>query len=125
MMVAISGGGPCVKMLIEKTAQLAAQLDAEWYVVHVCEPRALFDRLLKRKPGAPNAELEFARSLGASSVIQGEGDVAMSLIGAARLFCIDYLVTGRSIGSRVGVRWRVPLTEKILRRLPNTVLMLV
>lgn len=123
MMLAISSRSPKAKTLIDGTAHLAAQLQAEWFVVHVLQPGH------KSAPAcpAPEADLEYARSLGARVVIESlRTSVASTLVSFARSMNIDYLVTGRTGKPRFRFFfWRQTLTEQIQRKLPNTVVLIV
>lgn len=118
MMLAISSRSPKAKTLIDGTAHLAAQLQAEWFVVHVLQPG--------HSP-APEADLEYARNLGARVVTESlRGSVASTLVSFARSMNIDYLVTGRTGRPRYRLfLWRQTLTEQIQRKLPNTVVLIV
>jgi K+-sensing histidine kinase KdpD len=120
MMLAISSRSPKAKILIDGTAHLAAQLQAEWFVVHVPPPG-------QKSALVPEADLEYARSLGARVVIESlRGSVASTLVAFARTMNIDYLVTGRTGRPRFRLFfWRQTLTEQIQRKLPNTVVLIV
>jgi K+-sensing histidine kinase KdpD len=72
----------------------------------------------------PVEELTYARRLGAKIIIE-RGDVVKTLIAFARTMSIDYFVTGRSFRSRFSFTWRLPLTETLQRKLPNTIMMIV
>ena len=54
-----------------------------------------------------------------------QGEVAEALVSFARTMSINYFVTGRSFRHRFSFTWRLPLTEIIQRKLPNTIVMIV
>ena len=70
-----------------------------------------------------DAELDYARTLGAQVIIEKPGDVAKTLSSFARIMGIDYLLTGRR--PRSLFTWRPPLMERIQRKLPNAILIVV
>jgi K+-sensing histidine kinase KdpD len=124
LMLAISDRSPKAEVLVESAAKLARQLEADWFVVHVRQPPTLHYRMTATEHPVPVEELTYARRLGAKIIIE-RGDVVKTLIAFARTMSIDYFVTGRSFRSRFSFTWRLPLTETLQRKLPNTIMMIV
>ena len=127
IMVAISSQSPRAKALLDAAAQLAAQLHADWFAVHVRQRPVLHYRMEMTEFPVPNNDLEYARSLGARVLIEREssGNVARTLSALARKLSIGYFVTGRSLRPRISFTWRLPLTEMIQRQLPDAMVIIV
>jgi K+-sensing histidine kinase KdpD len=124
MMLAISGRSPNAKQLIERAAQLAMQLNASWFVVHVRQPLTLHFRMEATKNLVPKADLDYARKLGARVIIES-GDVIKALVSFARTMSVSYFITGRSYRPRISFTWQLPIAEQIQRKLPNSVVIIV
>jgi len=123
LMLAISSHSPRPRALIEAAAKLAAQIHATWFVVHVQEPMVLHYRMPATENRVPEADLDYARKLGARVIVEG-GDVLKTLVSFARKMSIDYFVTGRSERARISFAWKLPLMERLQRNLPNVVLVM-
>ena len=123
-MLAISDCSPRARFLLDSAAKLAAQLGADWFVVHVKQPSTLHYRMLATPHPVPEEELNYARQLGAQVIIE-RGDVEETLVSFARTMSINYFVTGRSLRPRFSFTWQLPLTEILQRKLPNTIVMIV
>jgi K+-sensing histidine kinase KdpD len=125
IMLAISSRSPQARALLDTAASLAEQLKADWYVVHVLQPAKPRKVGMEQSP-LPLETLEYARSLGANVTFsEMRGDVAATLISVAIDLGIDYFITGRSCRSSLSLRWSLPLTERIQRQLPKTILLIV
>lgn len=124
MMLALSSRSPNARKLIETTSELARQLNAQWFVVHVRQPPTLHFRAPASEYPVPTDDLAFARKTGATVTIE-IGTTVKALVAFARRMSIDYFVTGRSKRSPISLRWRLPLAEEFQRKLPNTILMIV
>jgi K+-sensing histidine kinase KdpD len=124
LMLAISDRSPRVKELLDSAARLARVLEADWFVVHVKQPPTLHYRMPATEHPVPEQQLAYARSLGARVIIE-RGPVVDTLISFARKMSINYFVTGRSFRPRFTFTWRLPITETLQRKLPNTIVMIV
>ncbi len=124
LMLAISSRSPRARALIDNTARLAAQIHAAWFVVHVRQPMVLHYRMPATENPVPEADLEYARKLGGRVIVES-GDLLKTLVSFARKMSIDYFVTGRSMRPRISFAWQLPLTERIQRKLPNVILIMV
>ena len=124
LMLALSSRSPKARSLLDAAARLAAQLQADWFVVHVRQ----YTTLHYRGPGAehimPVEDLAYARKLGARVIIE-RGDVIKALVSFGRTMRVDYFVTGRPLRRRISFSWRLPLTEAIQRKLPNAIVIIV
>ena len=123
-MLAISSRSPRARALIDTASQLAAQLHATWFVVHVRQPPVLHYRMATTKNPVPQADLDYARKLGGRAIIES-GDLSKTLVLFARKMSIDYFVTGRSFRSRFSLAWELPLTEVIQRKLPTAMVIII
>ena len=123
-MLAISSRSPRARVLIDTASRLAAQLQATWFVVHVRQPPVLHYRMVATQNPVPQADLDYARKLGARVIIES-GDPPKTLVSFARRMSINYFVTGRSFRPRISFTWRLPLTEAIQRKLPNAIVIIV
>lgn len=124
LMLAISSGSPRARTLIDKAAELATQIHATWFVVHVRQPMVLHYRMPATENPVPEADLDYARTLGGRVIIES-GDLLKALVSFASKMSIDYFVTGRSLRPRISFALQLPLTERIQRKLPNVVLIMV
>ena len=124
MMLAISSRSPNAQQLILTSSVLAAQVQAHLFVVHVREPWTLHYRMPASENPVPEVNLAYAKKLGASVIIE-HGDVCGALISFARKMSIDFFVTGRSRRSWVSFAWSPPLAERIQRKVPRTIVLIV
>lgn len=123
-MLAISDRSPRARLLLDSAAKLARQLEADWFVVHVRQQPTLHYRMPATPHPVSEEELAYARKLGAQVIIE-RGEVVDALASFARTMSINNFVTGRSFRPRFSFTWRLPLTEIIQRKLPNTIVMIV
>jgi K+-sensing histidine kinase KdpD len=123
LMLAISSRSPRARFMIETAARLAAQIHATWFVVHVREPMVLHYRMPATENPVPQEELDYARQLGGRVIIEN-GDVLGTLVAFARKMGIDYFVAGRPVRPRFSFSWRLPLMERLQRKLPEVVLVM-
>lgn len=124
MMLALSSRSPKAKPLLDETAQLAAQLDSDWFVVHVRQAPTLHYRRSATEHPVPHEDLAYAKKLGAQIIIE-RGDAIKALVSFARKMSIKYFVTGRSFRPRISFAWQLPLAESIQRKLPNAIVIIV
>jgi K+-sensing histidine kinase KdpD len=124
LMLAISSSSPRARLLIDATSRLAAHLQATWFVVHVRQPLMLHYRILASRHKMPEADLDYARKLGARVIVE-YGDTVKTLVSFAKKMGVDYFVTGRSLRRRFTFIFQLPLTEQIQKKLPNAILIMV
>ena len=123
-MLGLSSRSPHARSLLDTAAELAAKLEVAWFVVHVRQPMALhYGREATEYP-IPEADLAYAKRLGATAVIE-RGEPVDALIRFARTMKIAYFITGRSQRSRFRLTFQLPMTEQIQRRVPNVILLIV
>ncbi len=123
-MLALSSRSPTARSLLEKAADLAGRLHADWFVVHVRQAPTVHYRMPGTEHPVPEADLAYARKLGARVIIE-HGEVIGALVSFARKMSINYFVTGRSRRSRIGFVWRLPLAETVQRKLPGATLIII
>lgn len=124
LMLALSSRSPKARPLLDATARLVAQLQAEWFVVHVRQEPSLHYRGKATEHPAPRAELDHARALGAQVCIE-RGETIAALSAFAHKMHIDYFVTGRSQRPRFSFACRLSLAEAMQRKLPDVILIIV
>lgn len=124
MMLALSSRSPKAQSLLETAADLAGKLHADWFVVHVRQPPTIHYRMPATEHPVPEEDLAYARKLGARVIIE-QGAVIDALITFARKMSVNYFVTGRSLRSRFGFVWKLPLAEAVQRKLPGATLIVV
>ena len=124
MMLALNSHSPKARSLLEAAADLAGKLHADWFVVHVRQPPTIHYRMPATEHPVPEEELAYAKKLGARVIIE-QGAVIDALITFARKMSVNYFVAGRSLRSRIGLVWRLPLAEAVQRKLPDATLIVV
>lgn len=123
-MLALSSRSPQARPLLETSARLAGQLQAEWFVVHVRQPPTLHYRREATTHPVPEEDLAYARKLGGRVIIE-RGEIIKALISFGRTMSIRYFVTGRSFRPRLSFVWQWPLTEAIQRELPGAMVIII
>lgn len=123
VMVAISSRGPHPETLLRKTARLASQLNAEWYVVYVRTPKEAPDQIAAETHRRLTDTLEIAQKMGGTVVILKSDNVADALISFAKDYGVTQLVMGRSRPHR-GIRLRCSLVDRLSASLPGVDLVL-
>jgi two-component system, OmpR family, sensor histidine kinase KdpD len=119
VMVAISSQGPHPESLLRKTARLASQLNAEWYVVYVRTSREAPDKILAETHRRLTDTLEIAQKMGGTVLILKSNDIAAALTSFARDYGITQFVMGKS-KPRTGWRRLYPsLVDRISIALPG------
>jgi two-component system sensor histidine kinase KdpD len=125
VMVAISSHGPDPGRLLRKTARLAAQLNAPWYVVHVRTPDESPVRIDAEAQRRVIETLETAQKMGGLVISLKHEKIAQALISFAKEYGITYVVLGRP-GKRKLRNWfKPPLHELLLKSLPGVDLVVV
>ena len=103
VMVAVSSSGPHPETLLRKTARLANQLNAQWYVVYVRTSREAPDRIAAETHRRLTDTLEIAQKMGGTALILKSNDIASALTSFARDYGITQVVMGKS---RPRTSWR-------------------
>jgi two-component system sensor histidine kinase KdpD len=107
VMVAISSSGPHPETLLRKTARLASQLNAQWYVVYVRTSREAPDKILAETHRRLTDTLEIAQKMGGTVLVLKSNDIVAALTSFARDYGITQVVMGRS-RPRTGLRRFTP-----------------
>jgi two-component system sensor histidine kinase KdpD len=119
VMVAISSRGPHPETLLRKTARLASQLNAEWYVVYVRTDKEAPDKIAAETHRRLTDTLEIAQKMGGTVVILKSNDVVSSLISFARDYGITQVVMGKSHPRR-GIKLFLPsIVDRLSISLPG------
>lgn len=100
VMVAISSRGPNPEGLLRKTARLANQLNAQWYVVYVRTSKEAPDKISAEVHRRLTDTLEIAQKMGGTVVILKNDDVVTALTGFAKEYGITQLVMGKPLPRR-------------------------
>lgn len=96
VMVAISSSGPHPETLLRKTARLANQLNAQWYVVYVRTDKEAPDKILAETHRRLTDTLEIAQKMGGTVLILKSNDIVTALTSFARDYGITQVVMGKS-----------------------------
>jgi len=123
--VAISSRGPDPGALLRKTARLASQLNAPWFVVYVRTPSeapAKIDSELQRRV---TDTLEIAQKMGGTVIVLKNEDVATALESFAREYGLTHLVLGRPGGPRKWWRLGPPLHDRLIADLKDVDIVIV
>jgi two-component system sensor histidine kinase KdpD len=104
VMVAISSHGPHPETLLRKTARLANQLNAQWYVVYVRTNKEAPDKILAETHRRLTDTLEIAQKMGGTVLVLKSNDVVTALTSFARDYGITQAVMGKS---RPHTRWKM------------------
>jgi two-component system sensor histidine kinase KdpD len=119
VMVAISSRGPHPETLLRKTARLANQLNAEWYVVYVRTNKEAPDRIQAETHRRLTDTLEIAQKMGGTVLVLKSNDITNALKSFARDYGITQLVMGKS-RPRKGLRTFLPsLVDRLSATLPD------
>ena len=103
VMVAISSQGPHPETLLRKTARLANQLNADWYVVYVRTNKEAPDKILAETHRRLTDTLEIAQKMGGTVLILKSNDIVTALTSFARDYGITQVVMGKS-NPRTGLK---------------------
>jgi two-component system sensor histidine kinase KdpD len=96
VMVAVSSSGPHPETLLRKTARLASQLNAEWYVVYVRTKQEAPDRIPSETHRRLTDTLDIAQVMGGTVLILKSDDIVSALTSFARDYGITQVVMGKS-----------------------------
>jgi two-component system sensor histidine kinase KdpD len=96
VMVAISSRGPHPETLLRKTARLASQLNAQWYVVYVRTNEEAPDKIRSETHRRLTDTLDIAQKMGGTVLILKSNDIVTALASFAREYGITQVVMGKS-----------------------------
>jgi two-component system sensor histidine kinase KdpD len=96
VMVAISSSGPHPETLLRKTARLANQLNAQWYVVYVRTNKEAPDKILAETHRRLTDTLEIAQKMGGTVLILKSNEIVTALTSFARDYGVTQVVMGKS-----------------------------
>ncbi len=113
IMVAISSRGPHPETLLRKTARLASQLNAAWYVVYVRTSREAPDRVAAETHRRLTDTLEIAQKMGGTVLILKSNDIAAALGSFAREYGITQVVMGKSQPRKSWKRFSPSLVDRL------------
>jgi two-component system sensor histidine kinase KdpD len=119
VMVAISSRGPHPETLLRKTARLASQLNAQWYVVYVRTNKEAPDKILAETHRRLTDTLEIAQKMGGTVLILKSNDVIAALTSFARDYGITQVVMGKSKPRRGWKRFSPSLVDRLSVNLPG------
>jgi two-component system sensor histidine kinase KdpD len=117
VMVAISSRGPHPETLLRKTARLANQLNAEWYVVYVRTSDEAPDKILAETHRRLTDTLEIAQKMGGTVLILKSDDIAAALSSFAKEYGITQVVMGKSKPRRGWKRFFPSLVDRLSAKL--------
>jgi len=119
VMVAISSSGPHPETLLRKTARLANQLNAQWYVVYVRTNKEAPDKILAETHRRLTDTLEIAQKMGGTVLILKSNDIVSALTSFAKDYGITQVVMGKS-KPRTGLKRFLPsLVDRLSINLPG------
>jgi two-component system sensor histidine kinase KdpD len=113
VMVAISSRGPHPETLLRKTARLANQLNAEWYVVYVRTSEEAPDKILAETHRRLTDTLEIAQKMGGTVLILKSNDIVTALASFARDYGITQAVMGKSSPRKGWKRFSPSLVDRL------------
>jgi two-component system sensor histidine kinase KdpD len=119
IMVAISSRGPHPETLLRKTARLAHQLNAQWYVVYVRTNKEAPDKILAETHRRLTDTLEIAQKMGGTVLILKSTDVVRALTSFARDYGITQAVMGKSRARTGWRRFSPSLIDRLSTNLPD------
>jgi two-component system sensor histidine kinase KdpD len=124
VMVRFRGGEPNAEAILRSASRLAAQLNAQWYAVHVLtaaeESRAL----------APHHDelatiMKLAKGMGAETITLKDDDVAQALSQFVRANGITHIVQGHPGKKALFGKFRKSITEILLETLPEVHIIMI
>jgi two-component system sensor histidine kinase KdpD len=119
VMVAISSRGPHPETLLRKTARLANQLNAQWYVVYVRTDKEAPDRIQAETHRRLTDTLEIAQKMGGTVLILKSNDVVKALSSFAHDYGITQAVMGKSSPRTGWKRFSPSLVDRLSVSLPD------
>jgi two-component system sensor histidine kinase KdpD len=119
VMVAVSSRGPHPETLLRKTARLANQLNAEWYVVYVRTDQEAPDKILAETHRRLTDTLEIAQKMGGTVLILKSNDIVTALTSFARDYGITQVVMGKARPRTGWRRFSPSLVDRLGSSLPG------
>jgi two-component system sensor histidine kinase KdpD len=119
VMVAVSSSGPHPETLLRKTARLASQLNAQWYVVYVRTNQEAPDKIAAETHRRLTDTLEIAQKMGGTVLILKSNDIVTALTSFARDYGITQVVMGKSKPRRGWRRFSPSLVDRLSLNLPG------
>jgi two-component system sensor histidine kinase KdpD len=119
VMVALSSQGPHPETLLRKTARLANQLNAQWYVVYVRTSQEAPDKIAAETHRRLTDTLEIAQKMGGTVLILKSNDVVSALTSFARDYGITQVVMGKSKPRTGWRRFSASLVDRLGLNLPG------
>jgi two-component system sensor histidine kinase KdpD len=119
VMVAISSRGPHPETLLRKTARLANQLNAQWYVVYVRTNQEAPDKIQAETHRRLTDTLEIAQKMGGKVLILKSNDVVTALTSFAKDYGITQVVMGKAHPRRGWRRFSPSLVDRLSQNLPG------
>ena len=113
VMVAISSRGPHPETLLRKTARLANQLNAQWYVVYVRTDKEAPDQIPAETHRRLTDTLEIAQKMGGTVLILKSNDIATALTSFARDYGITQIVMGKSYPRTGWKRFHLSIVDRL------------
>jgi two-component system sensor histidine kinase KdpD len=119
VMVAISSRGPHPETLLRKTARLASQLNAQWYVVYVRTDKEAPDKILAETHRRLTDTLEIAQKMGGTVLVLKSNDIASALSSFARDYGVTQVVMGKSRPRSGWRRFTPSMVDRLSVSLPG------
>jgi len=119
VMVAISSQGPHPETLLRKTARLANQLNAEWYVVYVRTDKEAPNKILAETHCRLTDTLEIAQKMGGTVLILKSNDIVAALTSFTREYGITQVVMGKSNPRKGWRRFSPSFVDRLSVNLPG------
>ena len=119
VMVAISSRGPHPETLLRKTARLANQLNAEWYVVYVRTNKEAPDKIMAETHRRLTDTLEIAQKMGGTVLILKSNDIVTALTSFARDYGVTQVVMGKARPRQGLKRFSPSLVDRLSSSLPG------
>jgi two-component system sensor histidine kinase KdpD len=119
IMVAVSSQGPHPETLLRKTARLANQLNADWYVVYVRTNKEAPDKILAETHRRLTDTLEIAQKMGGTVLILKSNDVVAALTSFTREYGVTQVVMGKSKPRKGWRRFTPSLVDRLGVSLPG------
>jgi two-component system sensor histidine kinase KdpD len=124
VMVRIRGSEKNTEEILRSASRLAAQLNAQWYVVHV-STSADESRALDPHHDKIAAIMKLAEGMGVETIILKDDNVAQALIQFARANGITHIVQSHPGKLMFFGRFRKSITDSLIEKLPNVHIVMV
>jgi len=124
VMVRIRGEEPNAEAILRSASRLAAQLNAEWYVVHV-STSADESRALDPHHERVAAIRKLAESMGAQVITLKDDNIAQALIQFVRANGITHLVQGHPRKKALFGKFHKSISEVLIENLPDVHIVMI